>query len=105
MNPAELHRKMIVAARLNPPGDQVPLAFEKRIVALLRERPSLNRGELWAQALWRGAMACLMITVLFGALSFIIPRPGPAHDDLSQDFESTMLASVDQDLADSASPR
>jgi hypothetical protein len=104
MNPAELHRKMIAVARRNPPGDQVPLAFEKRIMALIREIPQRDQWELWAHALWRGAMACLVVTILFGALSFIGPRGSSAPTDLSQDFESTMLASVDQD-ADAAVSR
>jgi hypothetical protein len=104
MNPADLHRKIIAIARRNPPRDGVPLAFEKRIMSLLWERPAPDPWELWARALWRGAMVCLVVTVLFGALSLLSPRGGTAQNDLSQDFETTMLASLDQDT-DSAFSR
>ncbi len=97
MNPAELHRKMIAIARQNPPSDRVPLAFEKRIMALVREGLARDPWELWAGALWRGAMACVVVTLLFSAISLLVPRSGSTSNDLSQDFETTMLASVDQD--------
>ena len=38
MNLAELERKLIAAARANPPSDRVPYAFEKRIMARLAAR-------------------------------------------------------------------
>jgi hypothetical protein len=98
MNPAELHRKLIDVARRNPPDERVPLAFEKRIMALLPERPALDQRELWARALWRGAMACVAVTLLFSALSLFVPGSRSTSNDLSQDFETTMLASVDQDV-------
>ena len=50
MNLAELERKLIAAARANPPGDQVPYAFEKRILAHLATRPVADGWELWARA-------------------------------------------------------
>ena len=60
MNLAELERKLIAAARANPPGDQVPYAFEKRILAHLATRPVADGWELWARALWRAAALCGM---------------------------------------------
>ena len=38
MNLAELQKKLIAAARANAPGDHVPYAFEKRVMALLASR-------------------------------------------------------------------
>ena len=96
MNPSELHRKLIAAARAHPPGNQVPYAFEKRILALLAARPKADPGALWARALWRGAGVCVAFVLLFGALTFLLPSPS-ASRDLSQDFEKTMLSAVDQD--------
>ncbi len=55
MNVDELRRKLIAAARANPPSDHVPYAFEKRI--------------------------------------------HPTSSDLSQEFENTVLAAVDQEPA------
>ena len=55
MNLAELERKLIAAARANPPSDRVPYAFEKRIMARLAARPVADGWALWARALWRAA--------------------------------------------------
>ncbi len=97
MNLTELHRKMIAAARANPPGDSVPYAFEKRIMALLPVRRALDHAAIWARALWRAAAACLLVMLLLAAWSLSLPKAGPAPGELSQDFEKTMLAAVDQD--------
>ena len=99
MNIVDLQRKLIAAARRNPPADRVPYAFEKRVMALLGSRSVPDDAALWARALWRGAAACFAVTVLIGAFSILSSTGGPAvsSNDLSQDFESTMLAAVDQD--------
>ncbi len=97
MNPADLERKLITAARSHPPSDRVPYGFEKRIIALLKPRPVLDHYALWARALWRGAVACLAVMLLLGAFAvFNAGAPAPPGD-LSQDFENTMLAAVDQE--------
>ena len=36
MNLPKLQEKLLAAARGNPPGDQVPYAFEQRVMARLR---------------------------------------------------------------------
>jgi len=97
MHLEDLQRKLIAAARAHPPADRVPYAFEKRVMALLRTRPSLDRETWWARALWRGAAACLLFVLLLGALSVVVPGGSPLPNDLSQDFEKTLLASVAQD--------
>ena len=103
MNHAELERKLIAAARANPPSDRVPYAFEKRIMARLAARPMLDGWELWGRALWRAAAPCVAIMLLLGAWSFFKPPASAPATDLSQDLEQTLLAAVDQDQpADSA---
>jgi hypothetical protein len=96
----ELQKKLIAAARSNSPSDRVPYAFGKRITALLVARPVLDWRAIWSRALWRGAVGCLAVLMLLGAGSFFLPHNG-ASDDLSQDFENTMLASADQDAENS----
>ena len=55
MNLAELQKKLIAAARANPPGDGVPYAFEKRVMALLAARTtSSSAGAVGARALAGG---------------------------------------------------
>ncbi|MCX6890119.1 MAG: hypothetical protein WCL11_13690 [Verrucomicrobiota bacterium] len=99
----QLQQKLIAAARANPPSDRVPFAFEKRIMARLPARLVPDEWGLWASALWRGAASCVAITLLFSAWTFMAPNIAAPTSDLSQDFENTLLAAVDQDQpADSA---
>jgi len=97
MNLAELERKLIAAARANPPGDRVPYAFEKRIMARLAVRPAADHWALWGRALWRAAAPCVAVMLLLGAWSFFDPQTGSSATDLSQQLEQTLLAAVDQD--------
>jgi hypothetical protein len=98
MNLAELQKKLIAAARANVPGDRVPYAFEKRVTALLASRVVPDDLVLWVHGLWRAAVSCVAISLLFGAWAFFNPAATTktAAADLSQNFENTLLASVDQ---------
>jgi hypothetical protein len=96
MNLVELQSNLIAAARANPPGDGVPYAFEKRVTALLASRVAPDSLALWVHGLWRAAVSCVALTVLLGAWAFFTPASTASSNDLSQDFENTLLASVDQ---------
>lgn len=98
MNLEQLQQKLLAAARANPPGDRVPYAFEKRILARLKESPAFDVSALWARALWRGAVSCVALALLFGVWSFIGAGNNAATDneEFSQHFEQTMLAAVDE---------
>jgi hypothetical protein len=97
MNLDELQKKLIFAARNAAPSDQVPYAFEKRITALVAAQAVADKMNLWIHGLWRAAVSCVAVTLLLGAWAIFNPSAGSATtDDLSQNFESTLLASVDQ---------
>jgi hypothetical protein len=96
MNLAELQRKLIAAARANMPGDRVPYAFEKRVAALLVSRVAPKNLDLWVRGLWRAAVSCVAVALLCGAWALFTPAITTGSTDLSQDFENTLLASVDQ---------
>jgi len=97
MNLPELHDKLIRTARLRPPDDRVPYAFEKRITALIRDRVAERNRHSWVQGLWRAAISCVAIAFMCGVwMFFAADRPGSNSDDFSQNFENTLLASVDQ---------
>lgn len=89
----------MAAARHNPPNDRVPYAFEKRVMAHLRLRIPLDDWALWARALWRAAGTCAAVALLLGAVSLLTPKNNVTNpsNDLSQAFESTLLAAVGQD--------
>jgi hypothetical protein len=95
MNVTELHRKLIAAARAVAPDDRVPYAFEKRIMALIPAIPRTNSAALWVRGLWQAALSCAAVALLCGAWSFFSPASN-SSDDLSQNLETTLLASVDQ---------
>ena len=99
MNLAELQRKLLAAARLYPPGEQVPIAFAERVMMHLQTQPVPDSRVLWARALWRAAICCVAIMLLLGALTFIDSRGNTSPNDLSQEFEKTMLVSVNQGTA------
>lgn len=100
MNIAELQKKLTAAARLQPPDERVPYAFEKRITALIAARAVADRWAGWSRGLWQAAVSCVIVAVVCGAVSLLVPSSADNGQDLSQDFENTLLASVDQnDLA------
>jgi hypothetical protein len=96
MNLGELQKKLTAAARAQAPDDRVPYAFEKRISALIASRAPVDERALWARAFWRAAISCATAALVFGAVSLFVPKASDASGDLSQDFENTLLASVDQ---------
>jgi hypothetical protein len=96
MNLTGLQKKLIAAARTEVLDDRVPYAFEKRVTALLAARVAPDDMTLWVRGLWRAAVSCVTITLLFSAWTFLNPAPATTSDDLSQSFETTLLASVDQ---------
>jgi hypothetical protein len=95
MNVTELQKKLIAAARAHAPEDRVPYAFEKRIMALLPGVTPADGVALWVRGLWQAAASCAVIALLCGAWAFLNPAAN-SGDDLSQNFENTLLASVDQ---------
>ena len=95
MNLDELHKKLIAAARTAVPDDHVPYAFEKRVTALLASRVAPENLDGWVSGLWRAAMSCVAVALLCGAWTFFSPAAA-SPTDLSQNFETTLLASVDQ---------
>ncbi|HLX95982.1 MAG TPA: hypothetical protein VKU37_09575 [Verrucomicrobiae bacterium] len=95
MNPVELQKKLITAARANPPGREVPYAFEKRVMALLAARSLNGHPVLWLRGLWQAAVSCVAIALMIGAWALFSPATDNTGD-LSQSFESTLLAAVDQ---------
>ena len=92
----ELQRKLIAAARAIAPDDRVPYAFEKRVSALLASRVAPASLDWWVRGLWRAAISSVALAILCGAWTVLTPVARSNSVDLSQDFENTLLASVDQ---------
>ena len=91
MNWDRLQPSLIRVARRRPPGDQVPYAFEKRVMAALRS----SQPDPWAfvaRALWWAAGTCTAVALSIGVWTSLTD---PSGDDFSQELEQTILASAD----------
>jgi hypothetical protein len=101
MNLAELHRKLIAAARGDTPEDRVPYAFEKRIIARLAGQKAPDAWTLWGRAFSRAAVYCVAFMLVLAAGSYFAPSPSSGNpDSLSQDVEQTLFAAVDNNNGD-----
>lgn len=97
MDLVELERRLIAAARANPPTDTVPVAFEKRIMARLAELRAPDYAVFWARGLWRGAFASIAAAfTVFAVYTIVVPRADEGEFFADQ-FESAMLAAVEQE--------
>lgn len=89
---ADLQKKLIGAARLTPPNDAVPYAFEKRIMACIAALPMPDSLTIWAWGLWRAAAPCIAITLLMCAWTFYSGDFNGLTESSAADLESAMLA-------------
>ena len=94
MNLPELQKKLLAAARRNPPGEQVPHAFEKRIMARLAARPRPGEWLAWSRALWLGAAACTAIALLTSV--WALPAPDDNRSSFSEGVEHSIMAFSDE---------
>jgi hypothetical protein len=92
MNLANLHNRLIAAARNIAPDERVPYAFEKRIMARLAAARA-DVWTLWSRALWRAAAPCVAIVVLSAVWS-LWTQHQPASAEFSQEFETAVFASA-----------
>jgi len=91
----ELQKKLLAAARSNPPNDRVPYAFEQRVMALLRSPIKMDKWTLWSMGLWRAAAPCVAIMLLTGIWTYFVADSNTSGDPLAVALENTVLASLD----------
>ena len=65
-NSNDILDQMLAETRQLPTDDRVPFAFEKRIMAHIKEAPAAaaNLWELWGHSLWRAVVPCLGVMVI-----------------------------------------
>src|SRR5262245_16820872 len=95
MNVAKLREKLLAAARANPPGDDVPYAFEKRVMAQLAARPACDVLATWNRTLWSVAAPCVAITLLLGAWTRFAQHADAPPETLAADLESSLYVPFD----------
>ena len=96
VNLEQLRQKLLKTAQANPPDGHVPYAFEKRVLALLATKTVPDLGALWARALWRAAAPCVAVSLLLLGVSSFVGTDLSSGEEVSLDFEETMLAVIDQ---------
>jgi len=99
MKLANLERKLIAAARQNPPSDRVPYAFEKRIMARLKRPALADSWTTWGRALWRATAPCITIMILLSAWTILSPANSSSDGDIDQELENTVMAAIDVEPA------
>ncbi|HVY71661.1 MAG TPA: hypothetical protein VHH73_17150 [Verrucomicrobiae bacterium] len=93
MNTDALQKKLLAAARATPPGDHVPYAFERRIMARIKALPAADPLAQLTSALWRAAIPCVGVMVVLCAVNFYYTGPG-ANDNQNGDLESLITLSL-----------
>jgi len=101
MNVSKLEKKLLAAARTLEVSETVPYAFSKRIMARISSAKRSDQWSWWAVALWRATAPCVAIMVVLSAWTYYSTHQGSS--DLSQDFDNTVLAVVQQAQASDSS--
>jgi hypothetical protein len=100
MNLNAIQAKLLEAARNHPPSDQVPYAFEKRIMAQLAAaaRPA-DPVAFWTRMLWRAAVSSVAIMLVASAwIAFAAPS---SSSSLSDDLQTTTVYAGLNEINDS----
>ncbi len=85
-------KRFVELAREWPNNEYAPYAFEKRVMARLREVRVADGLSLWTQALWRATGPCLAIMILTATISFLTMGNDLAVDGDGGDLETAVFA-------------
>ena len=99
MNLDKLQEKVISIARKDTPSEDVPFAFEKRIMARLTEAGVPDGWLLWGRALWRAAIPCLLLVLFVSVWSSTSLNADDV--DFSLQFEEAVLAELNENVENS----
>lgn len=91
----QLIETLLKNARRKPVGDGVPYAFEKRIMAHIRESGVAEPWFNFARILWQAVPICVVVSALAITVS---SSPQPAMTDelpLDVSFEDAVIQSAD----------
>lgn len=95
MDLEKLQQKLMAAAKAVTPSDQVPYAFEKRIMARLTAPLTVDVWAVWGGWLWRAVAPCMSVMVVLGVWVLATMHPEPENQNLEQAIENTILSSDD----------
>ncbi len=94
MNLDSLITRMLLSARSHAPSDQVPYAFEQRVMAQVRAFRPADRLALWTAGLWRAALSSVAVAAVLVGANALAPDTGPDFSAADQ-LEAAVVASAD----------
>src|SRR6478736_1348605 len=89
MDLKRFEHNLFAAARVLPPSDSVPYAFEKRVMAGLNGSCP-DEWANWSRLLWRAAAPCVGLTVLMGVWTAVSTHSLSPSTTLAVDLERTV---------------
>ncbi|HXG48531.1 MAG TPA: hypothetical protein VNO52_12955 [Methylomirabilota bacterium] len=92
MNSTPLWKKLRAAAKAIPVDDSVPPGFERRVMARMRAASRLDAWAWWAESLWRGALASVVLAAVVSATTWWPATGSELGMDFYDDLEQTILA-------------
>jgi len=86
--------EMLAKTREMPADNQVPYAFEKRIMAHIKEtsKPTANLWKLWGHSLWRAVVPCLAVMIF---VAVWIKTPGETTGTSELEAGTPTVATID----------
>jgi hypothetical protein len=93
MNTLELQKKLFAAARSTPPRNDVPYAFEKRIMARIAKEALVDVWTLWGRLLWRAAAPCVALMLALTVWAMVSSQSASRNtDNLAVALEDQVMA-------------
>ena len=92
MNIDKLQKKLLAVARAHSPSDEVPYAFEKRILARITSQPLADAWAIWSRLLWRAAAPCVGIMLVMSVWAIVSLDLNGNSEPLARDLEESVLA-------------
>ena len=106
----DILERLLTQTREIPANDRVPYAFEKRIMAHIKEAPAAlaDVWSAWAQSLWKAVVPCLavlvMVTVWMKAPTDGTGATAPVMANFEaptdEDLESIVMLAIDPNELD-----
>jgi hypothetical protein len=94
MKRERLEEQLRETARRIPADESVPYAFEKRVMANLRDLSAPDIWGWWSRALWRASAPCLAVALGVVVWSLNAAPAQSASEPLADEFEYTLLSSI-----------
>ncbi len=92
MNIADLEKKLLAAARAIPPREEVPFAFEKRVMARIATESLVDVWAVWGRLLWRAAAPCVAIMLALTIWTLLSTALNGGSETLAVALEDTVMA-------------